>query len=46
MAGPHADAVKTSIRAHDPAARDTLTDATESVQAVRAHEARSPRVSA
>jgi type IV secretory pathway TraG/TraD family ATPase VirD4 len=39
MDGPHADAVRASIRVYDPAAEDTLTAATASLHAVAAREA-------
>jgi type IV secretory pathway TraG/TraD family ATPase VirD4 len=39
MTGPHAAAVKASIRAHDPASEATLTEATRSAGAGDAHPA-------
>jgi|SRR5690606_33156587 len=40
MTGPHADAVRASIAAHDPAANATLSDAARSLAAVTTTEAK------
>ena len=42
MDSPHAEAVKASIRAHDPAADHTLTEARDSLHDVHKHEAPVP----
>ncbi|AEV87150.1 hypothetical protein ACWT_6133 [Actinoplanes sp. SE50] len=39
MSGPHAAAVTASIRAHDPAAEDTIAEALESLREVEQQEA-------
>lgn len=43
MAGPYAAAVEASIRAHDPQAEDTITDAADELHHVEQEEARRER---